>query len=332
MVATHSLPQDNLEQGEVNRTHDDDMELSGDNVLTDWVVENLETSDNLVTRASEAQAGENDTLPVAGLPIADFLILPAGASSATKAADHGDFPSTSSNNTSSSNQRKEIRLLLGRYGWGTGVHPTTRLCLEWIAKTVKGGEVLLDYGCGSGILSIAAFHLGAHMCRGVDIEAEALITATRNVHLNHFGESEASSNSSISDRLETQWYAHHTREVLPYGFTDPPVDIVLANILIGQLVRPSMIAALTSNVRDGGLLCFSGIRPGSEVESLMEAYRPHNVEFLECDYEELAAVDCQGSLESYGFDCGTWARVVGRKKPQQSRQQDVLDMSELAIQ
>ncbi|KAL7567934.1 hypothetical protein ACA910_019646 [Epithemia clementina (nom. ined.)] len=306
-------------------------DTSSTTVLTDWVVENLETSDSLVTRASQIQAGENDTLPVSGLSIGNFLILPAAANVTN--TDEAELPSCSSSSTS---LRKEIRLLLGRNGWGTGVHPSTRLCLEWISETLTGGEVVLDYGCGSGILSIADFHQGARICRGVDIEAEALITATRNVHLNHFGLCRGSSNRDTDDDSSTStttyWNAYHTREVLPYGFTDPPADIVLANILIGQLVRPSMVAALTSNVRDGGWLCFSGIRPGSEVDSLMYVYRAHNVEFVDSGYAELAAVDCSGSLESYGFDCGTWARVVGRKLPQQDRQQDILDMSELAIQ
>ena len=335
--------------------------------VTDWVVENLENGDP-VTRASSVQAGENDTLPIGGLIIGHFLILPAAAdhpnmtqsgllqqqqeeNSSSGGDDNNAMAQSTRRTIDDDNNKTVIRLLMGRNGWGTGVHPTTRLCLEWISQNVKDGQVVLDYGCGSGILSIAAFHQGAHICRGVDIEAEALITATRNVQLNQFGTTSPSSSLSTS-----RWYAYHTREVIPYGLTNPPADIVLANILIGQLVRPSMVAALTSNVRDGGWLCFSGIRPGSEVESLMDAYR-NEVEFLvplnddgdddknkntttttrlSCSqyhyYSELAALDCPGSLESYGFDCGTWAIVVGRKKVGTNRQEDILSMSEGAVQ
>jgi len=79
-----------------------------------------------------------------------------------------------------------IRLLVGRSGWGTGVHPTTRLCLEWLAReeVIIGGESILDYGCGSGVLSIAALGLGASMAVGVDVEAEALVTCQANIELN----------------------------------------------------------------------------------------------------------------------------------------------------
>ena len=135
--------------------------------LTDWVVENLEGGElGSVTSSSASKAGENDTLPPHGLCIGNVRILPADSS----------YKSTDS--------LIPIRLLVGRNGWGTGVHPTTRLCLEWLGKVVQGGETLLDYGCGSGILSIAAMHMGAARAIGVDVEAEALITSTRNMELN----------------------------------------------------------------------------------------------------------------------------------------------------
>ncbi|KAK1744822.1 ribosomal protein L11 methyltransferase-like protein, partial [Skeletonema marinoi] len=121
-------------------------------------------------------------------------------------------------------------------GWGTGVHPTTRLCLEWLGDHgVKDGDILLDYGCGSGILSIAALHFGASRCIGVDVEAEALVTAERNIELNG-------------------WDGRFQDVCPPRG-----ASLCVANILIGQLVRPSMVAALTTNLEDGGLLCLSGI-------------------------------------------------------------------------
>ena len=212
-----------------------------------------------------------------------------------------------------------IRLFMGRNGWGSGVHPPTRLCLEWIVQQQAAleGQVMLDYGCGSGILSIAALHMGATKCVGVDVEAEALVTAERNVALNDY---------DSQGRFEG-W---HVREVLPYGIapTRGGVDVCVANILIGQLVRPSMVAAIVSNVADGGLLCLSGIRP-AEVDALKAAYDEY-MEWMDAQYAELSAEETEGSIESYGFDCGTWARLVGRKRSSDS-QSDIERMSELAV-
>lgn len=270
--------------------------------LTDWVVENLESDDSRITSSSTTKAGENDTLPSSGLVIGTVRILAADATWDDDNKETDIVP---------------IRLLLGRNGWGTGVHPTTRLCLEWLCDdtVIQGGETLLDYGCGSGILSIAALHRGARHSTGVDVEAEALVTALRNVELNGYGE----------ERFE----GLHTREVLPYGIgSGGGVDICVANILIGQLVRPSMVAAIVSNVAPGGLLCLSGIRP-NEVVSLKQAYDPY-MEWLDDEYyAELSASDTEGSLESYGFDTGRWARLVGRRKV--SGSDDVRAMSELAV-
>ena len=241
--------------------------------LTDWVVENLETPEETITTYSTVQAGENDTLPVKGLCIDKVRILAADAPYDT-ADDASLHP---------------IRLLLGRNGWGTGVHPTTRLCLEWLCRedVLQGGEVLLDYGCGSGVLSIAALHMGASRAIGVDVEAEALVTAERNLQLNGYG----------AERFE----GFHTREVIPYGLCRPSgVDVCVANILVGQLVRPSMVAAILSNLALGGKLCLSGIRP-HEVDALRQAYGD-SVAWCEDQYGELSCSDCEGSMASYCMD------------------------------
>jgi hypothetical protein len=151
-----------------NRATSLKVKQSSSNKLTDWVVENLEGGDlGSVTSKSSTKAGENDTLPPDGLCIANFRILPSDSSPVSFDSSH--IP---------------IRMLVGRNGWGTGVHPTTRLCLEWLSDTVQDGDTVLDYGCGSSILSIAALHLGAARAIGVDVEAEALVTSTRNMELN----------------------------------------------------------------------------------------------------------------------------------------------------
>jgi SAM-dependent methyltransferase len=268
--------------------------------LTDWVVENLESQGSSITSSSETKAGENDTIPLEGLCIANVRVLAADSSFIQTEGD----------------AFHPIRLLVGRNGWGTGVHPSTRLCLEWICsdQTIQGGEVILDYGCGSGILSICALQLGASRAVGVDVEAEALVTAERNLELNNFG-----------DRFE----GLHTREIIPYCLCRPTgVDVCVANILIGQLVRPSMVSAIASNVAPNGYLCMSGIRP-HEVVSLKSVY-DETFEWLDDQYSELSAEDCPGSMESYGFDCGRWARLVGRRR-QHDREADIERMSDLAI-
>ena len=272
--------------------------------ITDWVIEGLESEGNSITSSSNIKAGENDTIPKQGLCIGKVRILPAG------------YDDDNDDDNHINDDLQPIRLLVGRNGWGTGVHPTTRLCLEWVCDTLTGGEVLLDYGCGSGILSIAALHMGAARCVGVDVEAEALVASERNVHLN--GYSEAS------------FEGLHTREVVPYALCTPVgVDVCVANILIGQLCRASMVAAIVSNMVPGALLCLSGIRP-DEVDSLKAAYADH-MEWLDDQYAELSASETEGSLESYGFDCGRWARLVGRKTEGAGRDRDIESMSELAV-
>jgi ribosomal protein L11 methyltransferase len=175
---------------------------------------------------------------------------------------------------------------------------------------------LLDYGCGSGILSIAALYSGASKCIGVDVEAEALVTAERNVMLNGWE----------TGRFE----GLHTREVLPFEVCPPRgASLCVANILIGQLVRPSMVAAIVTNLEPGGLLCLSGIRPG-EVDSLKEAYND-SIEWIDDQYEEFSANETVGCIESYGFDCGRWARLVGKKKLG-SDSDFITQMSDLAVQ
>ena len=277
---------------------------SSSSTLTDWVVENLEDNGTTITSStSTTRAGENDTLPLEGLCISKFRILAANANATTSKND---------------DDLLSIRLLLGRNGWGTGVHPTTRLCLEWLAEYAlqNGGEVMLDYGCGSGILSIAALQLGASRAIGVDVEAEALVSAERNMELNELD----------PGRFE----GFHTREIVPFGLCRPTgVDVAVANILVGQLVRPSMVAALGSNIASGGLLCLSGIRP-EQVDALKDAYHD-SFEWLDDQYAELSANECEGSVESYGFDCGRWARLIGRRRSS-NRQTDIERMSESAIQ
>lgn len=134
--------------------------------------------------------------------------------------------------------------------FGTGSHPTTRLCLEWLCDRVQGGETLLDYGCGSGILALAAAKLGAGEVVGVDIDERALEAAADNAAKN-----------GVTLRLL------HTRQPLPDRFS-----LVVANILTNPLcVLAPLIAA---RVAPGGRLALSGVL-ATQAEQVVAAYAPH---------------------------------------------------------
>lgn len=132
--------------------------------------------------------------------------------------------------------------------FGTGSHPTTRLCLRWLDENVHGGETLLDYGCGSGILAIAAVKLGAARVDGVDIDAQAVTASKDNAALNEVA-------------------AHFC---LPNEFAPGQYDIVVANILTNPL--KGMAPLLAGRVRSGGNLVLSGIL-AEQAEDVMAVYR-----------------------------------------------------------
>ena len=135
--------------------------------------------------------------------------------------------------------------------FGTGTHPTTALCLEWLDGRIRGGEQVLDYGCGSGILALAALKLGAGRATACDIDPQAL-TATR----------ENAARNALSARTRV---AEHP-EAVAGAF-----DVVLANILARPLVE--LAPRLASLCRDGGAVVLAGMleRQAGEVA---EAYRP----------------------------------------------------------
>ncbi len=122
--------------------------------------------------------------------------------------------------------------------FGTGDHPTTALCLEWLAEQYLQGKDVIDYGCGSGILSIAVLKLGARAALGVDIDEQALEVSRRNAILN-----------GVSDRFQTFLPA-----ALP---ADAGADIVVANILARPLVE--LAPDIMARVRPGGWLALSGL-------------------------------------------------------------------------
>ncbi|MFQ5995410.1 MAG: 50S ribosomal protein L11 methyltransferase [Acidiferrobacterales bacterium] len=134
--------------------------------------------------------------------------------------------------------------------FGTGTHPTTRLCLEWLATRRYADEDVIDYGCGSGILAIAALKLGAGHAWGVDNDPRALAVSTENATRNHVGgRYRALPPEPLSDSLKA--------------------DIVLANILAEPL--GTLAPDLTRLVRPSGMLVLSGVLH-DQVDSVRRRY------------------------------------------------------------
>ena len=119
--------------------------------------------------------------------------------------------------------------------FGTGSHPTTRLCLQWLEANVRGGESVLDYGCGSGILAIAAKKLGAGEVTGIDIDPQAV---------------QAARDNAARNAVEAGFY-------LPDAAPEAQYTVVIANILSNPLkVLAPMLAA---RVRPQRQIVLSGI-------------------------------------------------------------------------
>ena len=121
--------------------------------------------------------------------------------------------------------------------FGTGTHPTTALCLEWLESHVEPGSVVIDYGCGSGILAVAAVKLGAREAHCFDIDPQALLATSQNAAANGLG---------------TEVVVHERAEALPKG-----VDVLVANILSGPLC--ALAPSFAGLIRPGGVLVLAGL-------------------------------------------------------------------------
>jgi len=142
--------------------------------------------------------------------------------------------------------------------FGTGTHPTTALCLEWLAGQDLQNKEMIDYGCGSGILAVAALLLGAEHAHGVDIDPQALTATQYNAEKNR-----------VSARISY---------CLPEQFAVAGAEIVVANILAKPLIELSaVIAAL---VKPGGRLILSGIL-NEQAQAVAEAYRAQGLTVAE---------------------------------------------------
>ncbi|TNF37588.1 MAG: 50S ribosomal protein L11 methyltransferase [Gammaproteobacteria bacterium] len=135
--------------------------------------------------------------------------------------------------------------------FGTGTHPTTALCLQWLDSADVKDKTVLDYGCGSGVLAIAALLLGANHCDGVDIDPQALDASRDNADSNQ-----------VSAKLSV---------MLPQQLPQQQYDIVIANILAGPLVQ--LAPTLCAHLKPGGRIVLSGILQ-TQANEILQAYAP----------------------------------------------------------
>ncbi|GGZ99155.1 50S ribosomal protein L11 methyltransferase [Ignatzschineria ureiclastica] len=148
--------------------------------------------------------------------------------------------------------------------FGTGTHPTTALCLEWLSEnqSLFIDQIIIDYGCGSGILGIAGQLLGAKSCYSTDIDPQAIYATEQNAERNNV-EIVAS---------------------LPEGFSPPKARVVLSNILSGPLVELAPI--LGNLVEPGGHLVLAGLLD-------------HDAEFVKLAYRDQFVFEADKSLDGW---------------------------------
>jgi ribosomal protein L11 methyltransferase len=131
--------------------------------------------------------------------------------------------------------------------FGTGSHPTTRLCLRWLDNNLQGGESVLDYGCGSGILAIAAMKLGADSAIGVDVDAQAV---------------QASHDNATANQVHASFYLPDHASLTQY-------EVVIANILTNPL--RALAPLLAEATKPAGRIVLSGVL-GEQAEEVSRIY------------------------------------------------------------
>ena len=174
-------------------------------------------------------------------------------------------------------QANAINLMLDPgLAFGTGTHPTTALCLQWLDSADIKNKQVIDFGCGSGVLAVAALMLGASHCDGTDIDPQAIIASVDNAKENN-----------VADKL-----AVFLPEDMPAEKSHEYYDIVLANILAGPLTE--LAEQLANFCKPGGDIVLSGILQ-TQSEKIIQAYSP---------WFELEPITIKED----------WIRVTGKKK------------------
>ena len=159
--------------------------------------------------------------------------------------------------------------------FGTGTHASTALCLDWLDGLNLHGLTVLDYGCGSGVLAIAALLLGSDSAVAMDIDPQAVVATQNNATRNN-----------VDGRLTVVECADEI---------DGTFDVVVANILANPLIE--LAEPIARRVNGGCVLALSGIL-SEQVDQVLEAYRP----WIEFDEPVTRQHDAQ-----------TWARLTGRR-------------------
>jgi ribosomal protein L11 methyltransferase len=217
----------------------------------------LFTDSDVVTRAALLLRDHfGAEIPIAVESVAESAWRDAGQALPARLEIGERLLITDATSRATDRQRTVVRLNRG-LGFGTGQHPTTALCLEWLEAELEPGCTVIDYGCGSGVLAVAALRLGARRAYAVDIEPQAIEATVANAALN-----------GLADRL---WAGR------PEDLATTRVDLVLANILAGPLVAlaPSL-AALTE---PGGSIVLTGILV-EQVASVQAIYAQSYVDLV----------------------------------------------------
>ena len=149
--------------------------------------------------------------------------------------------------------------------FGTGTHPTTKLCLQWLAQQNLQGKTIIDYGCGSGILAIAALKLGAKKAICIDNDPQALIATRDNAQRNSIPVHD------IETILASKAY-----------MGDQKADVVLANIIASILIQ--LVPAINTLVKPHGTLVLSGILE-TQIDDVQQAYLPY-IKFDTAKFEQ----------------------------------------------
>jgi len=140
------------------------------------------------------------------------------------------------------------------FAFGTGEHPTTKMCLEWLCAHPPKDQLILDYGCGSGILGLAGLKLGARLAYGLDIDPQACEASRENAALN---------------RYQQQFSIHQRQEELPQAF-----DLIIANIVMNPLLQ--LRDYFYQTLKPQGQLVLSGLLI-TQVEQVLRHYQSHFV-------------------------------------------------------
>ena len=163
--------------------------------------------------------------------------------------------------------------------FGTGSHPTTKLCMEWLEMNLRSPQSVLDYGCGSGILAMLANKVGAHPVDGVDIDPQAIVSARENAERNQ---------CEVTFFLPEDFAA--ARQSQRY-------DVVVANILSGPL--KVMAPMLCGRVAKGGWLVLSGVL-ARQADEVIACYKNYIQLSVSAEFEGWVAL--AGSLENLAID------------------------------